>query len=71
MWDAFKAFTRGDCISAIKTARVNDNEEINHLKQRERECAETHAGSPTRASYETLLEARRRLSLHVKGLTSS
>lgn len=35
------------------------------------DCAEAHAGSPTEASYKALLEARRNLTSHIKGLTSS
>lgn len=36
-----------------------------------RECTEAHARSPTGASYESLLEARRLLPLHFAGLTHS
>lgn len=67
VWDAFKAVTRGEFVSAIKAARTQDHEELELLKQRERECAEAHAGSPTGALYVSLLDARHRLSLHVTG----
>lgn len=69
VWDTFKAVVRGECISAIKTARVNDNEILNTLKQKERESAEKQVKAPTKASYEAHLEARRALPLHIKGLT--
>lgn len=46
VWDAFKAVARGEGISAIKTARVNDNEELNSLKQRERRLCRGSCGVP-------------------------
>lgn len=67
VWDAFKAVTRGECISAVKAARKHDREEIELLHHRERECARAHAENPTRASYEALLEARRSLSIFFTG----
>lgn len=71
VWDAFKAVARGECILAIKTARINENEEYKNLQQEEREQARAHADSPSRVSYESLLEVRRCLSLLVKGQTKS
>lgn len=65
MWDAFKAVTRGQYISAIKTVRKQDSAEL--LQQAERECARAHADSPTGGSYESLLEARCSLSIHFTG----
>lgn len=65
VWDAFKAVIRGESISAIKTARVNENEEYENMQREERERAGEHAESPSRVSYESLLEVRLRLSLLV------
>lgn len=69
--DTFKAVTRGECISAIKNARVHDNEEIENLQWQEKECAEAYPKSPTGVLYESLLEARRSLSLHITGQARS
>lgn len=48
VWDACKAVTREECISAIKTARVNENEELK--TEREGVC-----GSPCRIPYRGLI----------------
>lgn len=48
--------TKGECISAIKTARVNNNEEYQKLQSNERECVEAHTRSTTGALYGSLLE---------------
>lgn len=62
VWDAFKAVIRVECISAIKKERVEQNPEVQLLKNGERECAENNANSPSGSSYVELLEARRLLT---------
>lgn len=68
MWDAFKAVVRGECISAIKSAKKDQNQEGELLLAKEREDAKTHADSPSEASYVSLQETRHAVTLHFSNL---
>lgn len=63
VWDAFKAVTRGECISAIKAARRDHNAQGELLLNKEGGCAGTLADSLTETNYTSLMETRRLVSV--------
>lgn len=69
VWGAFKAFIRGQYISAIKSARVEYNSQLTLLQQAESEAASEFVSSPTGDNYSTLAQACRELEFHLTSLT--
>lgn len=68
MWDAFKAFTRGAYVSAIKAAWVEKNSKSDELQARETQCDKAHAETPSTSSLTELQMARRALLVHFQNL---
>lgn len=64
VWDAFKAYIRGQYISAIKQARKAFNIKLQELQDKERACELAHATDQSDVTYIELLEARCLLALH-------
>lgn len=69
VWDAYKAFTRGQYISAIETARVEYNSQLTLLEQADLEVASEFVSLPTGDNYSALVHARRDLKIHLTSLT--
>lgn len=65
VWDAFKAFTHGQFISAIKTARVKYNSQLSLLEHAESDKASRFVTSLLGDKYSSLAQARRDLELHL------
>lgn len=69
-WDAFKAIIRGDCISAIKDARVDYASETKELESHVSIAKEAFAADSSPGAYSSLAQAQRALSLHLSSSTA-
>lgn len=69
MWDTFKATLRGAYISAIKASRVEHNQAIKDLQDRDKSCTHLHAELPSPTSLAELQMARWALLVFYQELT--
>lgn len=65
-WDAFKAYTRGKNISAIKAVKANQQAFTLHLQTNVQNHSDKYASDPSVLNFDLLQASKRALHLHLE-----